>query len=90
MNKSWIEFMSRSGYVAPVKNSASYVTDPMLKQVAKRFEEAGHVQVYYDQFLPPAMGEKHKDFVQALFGLQKTSAEVASDHEKAILEELKK
>lgn len=90
MNKSWIEFMVRSGYVPPVKNSASYVTDPMLKQVAQRFEEAGHVQVYYDQFLPPAMGEKHKDLVQALFGLQKTSAEVAAEHEKAILEELKK
>jgi len=36
------------------------------------------------------MGEKHKDLVQALFGLTITPEEMAKGHEKAILEELKK
>jgi raffinose/stachyose/melibiose transport system substrate-binding protein len=90
MNQSYIEFISQNGYIPPVKNASSYVDDPMMKKMAETFEKAGHVQVYYDQFLPPAMGEKHKDLVQALFGLKMTPEEVAKAHEEAILEELNK
>ena len=90
MNQSYIEFISQNGYIPPVKNSSSYVDDPMMKKMAETFENAGHVQVYYDQFLPPAMGEKHKDLVQSLFGLKITPEEVAKAHEEAILEELNK
>jgi hypothetical protein len=36
------------------------------------------------------MGEKHKDLVQALFGLEMTPQQVADAHEKAIQEELGK
>ena len=91
MSPSYIEFLvDKAGYVPPVKNSASYVKDPLMKKIAQTFEAAGHVQVYYDQFMSPAMGEKHKDLVQALFGLTITPEEMAKGHEKAILEELKK
>jgi raffinose/stachyose/melibiose transport system substrate-binding protein len=91
MSKSYIEFLvDKAGYVPPVKNAASYVKDPMMKKIAQTFEAAGHVQVYYDQFMSPAMGEKHKDLVQALFGLTITPEEMAKGHETAILEELKK
>ena len=90
MDQSYIEFMAKAGYVPPVRNASSYVTNPIMKKVAEAFEAAGHVQVYYDQFLPPAMGEIHKDLVQALFGLKITPEEAAKEHEKAILEELKK
>jgi raffinose/stachyose/melibiose transport system substrate-binding protein len=91
MSQSYIEFLvEKGGYVPPVKNATSYVSDPMMKKIAETFEAAGHVQVYYDQFMSPAMGEKHKDLVQSLFGLKITPEEMAKGHEEAILEELKK
>jgi len=90
MNESWIQALVKNGLVPPVKNGAELITDPVLKKVAESFQAAGHVQVYYDQFLPPAMGEKHKDLVQALFGLTMTPEEVAKAHEAAMQEELNK
>ncbi|GAK49701.1 carbohydrate ABC transporter substrate-binding protein, CUT1 family [Candidatus Moduliflexus flocculans] len=90
MNESWIQALVKNGLVPPVKNGADLISDPVLKKVAESFQAAGHVQVYYDQFLPPAMGEKHKDLVQALFGLTMTPEEVAKAHEAAMQEELKK
>jgi raffinose/stachyose/melibiose transport system substrate-binding protein len=90
MNEDWVRFLGQNGYVPPVKEGAKYVSDPLLQKIATSFGNAGHVQVYYDQFLPPAMGEKHKDLVQALFALEMTPQQVADAHEKAIQEELAK
>ena len=88
MDQSYIEFFAKNIGAPPVKNSASYVSDPLIKKIAESFEAAGHVQVYYDQFMSPAMGETHKDLVQSLFGLKITPEEMAKGHEEAILEEL--
>ncbi len=89
MDESWIQFLaSEVGYVPPVKGSAKYLSDPLLQKIAEKFGEAGHVQLYYDQFLSPALGEKHKDLVQALFGLAKTPEQVAREHEEAVLKEM--
>jgi raffinose/stachyose/melibiose transport system substrate-binding protein len=91
MDQSYIEFLAdNAGYVPPVKDAASYVSGRLMKKIAESFEAAGHVQVYYDQFLPPAMGEKHKDLVQALFGLQIAPEEVAEAHQEALMEEVNK
>jgi raffinose/stachyose/melibiose transport system substrate-binding protein len=90
MSKSFVDSLAGAGYVPPVKGASTYTKDPLMKKVALAFEAAGHVQVYYDQFLPPAMGELHKDLVQSLFGLSMTPQEVARRHEQAIIEEMKK
>ncbi len=90
MNDTWIQAMADNGLVPPVKGASDIVTDPMLKKIAASFEAAGGVQVYYDQFMPPAMGEVHKNTTQALFGLEMSPEEVANAHEKAIQEELNK
>ncbi len=91
MNQSYIEFLGAGGgYVPPVKNAASYVSDPFLKKVAQTFEQAKHVQLYYDQFLSPEMAQVHLDAVQALFGLSMTPKDAAAKHEEALLKELKK
>ena len=79
-----------NGYVPPIKGASELIADPVLKKIAKTFENAGHVQVYYDQFLPPTVGEKHKDIVQALFGLTMTPEEAAKAHEDALQAELNK
>jgi raffinose/stachyose/melibiose transport system substrate-binding protein len=89
MSPSYVQQLAGAGYVPPVKGASTYVTDPLMKKVAVAFEGAGHVQLYYDQFLSPAMGELHKDLVQALFGLSMTPQEVGRRHEQAVLDELK-
>ena len=77
--------MANNGYIPPVINSSSYITDPLMKKVAKSFEDAKHVQLYYDQFMGPALAEKHKDLVQALFGLKITPEQAAKGHQKALV-----
>ncbi len=89
MSPEYAKSLVGTGNVPPVKGASKMVTDPLMKKVALAFEAAGHVQVYYDQFLSPAMGELHKDQVQALFGLEATPKEVAAKHEQAIKAEKK-
>ena len=90
MNEAWVESMLAQGLVPPVKGAADMITDPLPKKIAESFEAAKGVQVYYDQFMPPAMGEVHKNTVQALFGLEMSPEEVAKAHEEAIQAELNK
>lgn len=71
----------------PIKNLK--VEDPFLKEVAKLVGEAKSVQLWWDQELPPKMGELHKDTSQALFGLSKTPEQVAEEFEAAAKTELK-
>ncbi len=89
MSPEYIKSLVDSGYVPPIKGASKFVSDPIMKKIALAFEAAGHVQVYYDQFLSPAMGELHKDQVQALFGLEATPKDVAAKHEQAIKAEKK-
>jgi len=83
----WIRKSVESGLVPPVKHAASYVVDnPLLAKIADLFAKANHVQVYYDQYLPPELGEKHKDITQQIFGLDITPEESAKAQEKAVVE----
>jgi raffinose/stachyose/melibiose transport system substrate-binding protein len=84
MNDEWVQFMLANGRTPPVKGVSGMISDPMLKKNAKAFEDAAHVQVYWDQFLPPSVGEMHKDLVQSLFGLSITPAEMGKKQEQAI------
>ena len=90
MNEAWIQSMVEQGLVPPVKGATERISDPMQKKIAESFEAAGGVQVYYDQFMPPAMGEVHKNTVQALFGLEMSPEDVSKAHEEAIQAELSK
>jgi ABC-type glycerol-3-phosphate transport system substrate-binding protein len=88
MNDKWIQGLVDSGRIPPAIGASAMVSDPISKKIALTFEEAGHVQVYYDQFLSPTMGEAHKDIVQSLFGLEITPADAASQHESGIQKEI--
>ncbi|MDN7183044.1 extracellular solute-binding protein [Caballeronia sp. SEWSISQ10-4 2] len=65
--------------IPPVKNLE--VSDPMLKRFLKTVADAPAVQLWYDQELPPALGELHKNTTQALFGLTTTPQEAAQQME---------
>ncbi len=53
------------------------IDDPMAADLMAYLENAGYMQLYYDQFLPPELGELHKDTTQAIFGGTMTPLEAA-------------
>jgi len=69
----------KAGLIPPVKGFMT--DDPVLKQVISIVENAKNVQLWYDQYLPPDLGEIHKDTSQALFGLTMTPEEAAKQME---------
>jgi raffinose/stachyose/melibiose transport system substrate-binding protein len=77
-----------AGRIPPLKGVK--VSDPNLQAVLSRVEKAPAVQLWYDQYLPPELGEMHKDTSQALFGLTKTPEQVNKDMEDAAKKYFKK
>ena len=51
------------------------IVDQCMSQIWKDFSAAPFVQLWYDQYLPPAVGERHKDLCQDIFGLTMTPLE---------------
>jgi raffinose/stachyose/melibiose transport system substrate-binding protein len=72
-----------------VKGSESTVADPNMLLVQKDFAAAKYFQLYYDQYLPPAMGSALNDAVQGLFAGTSTSQQVAQSIEDAAKKSLK-
>ncbi|MGF6470838.1 raffinose/stachyose/melibiose transport system substrate-binding protein [Paraburkholderia youngii] len=65
----------------PVNNVK--IDDPFTQRLQKLLAAAPSVQLWYDQALPPALGEMHKDTTQALFGLSLTPEAAAQQMEAA-------
>lgn len=55
--------------------------DEFTKRLYDVAENASHIQMPYDQTLPPELGELHKDTTQAIFGLEITPEEAAEQME---------
>lgn len=55
-----------TGFVPTVREAEDAVTDPLLLQVMEVRNNAGYYQLYYDQFLPPAVAQAVLDGVEAL------------------------
>ncbi|WP_242965222.1 extracellular solute-binding protein [Petroclostridium xylanilyticum] len=68
------------GKIPPIKGFKP--ENPLLQRVMGMLEKAPSVQLWYDQYLPPELGELHKDTCQALFGLSMTPEEVAKKMEE--------
>src|SRR5262249_38648141 len=54
--------------VPTVKGADASITDPILKQIVDMRNNAPYFQLYYDQFLPPAVGGAVVDAVATIFG----------------------
>lgn len=67
--------------IPPLKDVT--VSDPMMKRVQALIAQAPSVQLWYDQELPPRLGERHKDLAQALFGLSVTPEAAAEQMQEA-------
>jgi raffinose/stachyose/melibiose transport system substrate-binding protein len=81
-----VDLRVADGRIPPVRGVAEKLTDPVLQEVIGMVEEAASVQLWYDQYLPPELGEAHKDAMQALFGLDITAEEAAAQQEAAVAE----
>ncbi|GHO76822.1 ABC transporter substrate-binding protein [Ktedonobacter sp. SOSP1-85] len=53
--------------VPPMKTAESVVTDPLRKQIDDMAAAAPYFQLYYDQYLPPAVGQVLLDQTQGLY-----------------------
>lgn len=51
------------------------IEDQCMAQIWTDFSAAPAVQLWYDQYLPPEVGERHKDLCQDIFGLTMTPLE---------------
>lgn len=60
------------------------IEDPNMRIVADVFFQASNVQLWYDQYLPAAVTEVHKDTMTELFGLEKTPQEVGEEMDAAM------
>ncbi len=69
------------GQIPPVKGFTT--DDPAMQKMIDLIDNAASVQLWYDQYLPPELGEVHKDTMQALFGLELTPEEAAKAQEDA-------
>jgi raffinose/stachyose/melibiose transport system substrate-binding protein len=78
-----VEIRIADGTIPPVVGVAEKLEDPVLQELAGMIENAASVQLWYDQYLPPELGETHKDLMQALFGLEVTPEEAAERQEAA-------
>lgn len=84
-SENYFTELAKQGFVPPVRNAMDYLTDPIAKKVARAFDDANHVQIYYDQIMPPTMAEAHKLLVHQLFELSLTPTQVAESHEDLIV-----
>ncbi len=82
--------LAKQGLVPPIINAEDYLSDPISKKVAQVYNKAKHIQIYYDQVMPPTMAEAHKLLIQQLFELHLTPEQVAQSHEDLMQLEVKK
>ena len=73
-----IDALETVGFGPPTTAGAqSAITDPVQQQILEARNAAAYFQLYYDQFLPPAVGGTVNDAVEQIF------AGVASPEEAA-------
>jgi raffinose/stachyose/melibiose transport system substrate-binding protein len=84
------KMLTKQGVAAPpvVKGAESELSDPLLQEVMKHAAAAKYFQLYYDQFLPPAVGEAVNDKTQELFAGTASPEDVAKGIEEVAAAEM--
>lgn len=68
-----VEKRIEAGRLPPTKNT--HAEEPLNVEVLELLNKAPSIQLWYDQYLPSAAAEVHKDSLQALFGFDITPEE---------------
>jgi raffinose/stachyose/melibiose transport system substrate-binding protein len=82
-----VKGFSAGGGVPPTQTATAAV--PMNEEVLRYLKASTSTQLWYDQYLPSAMAEVHKDSLQSLVGLTITSAQYNQAMEEAAQKYLK-
>lgn len=84
----YIKNTVNAGRIMPVKNVQDLIGDDqsLEKQIMEKVGEASDTQLWYDQYLPPAVSQTHLDTCQELFGLTITPEEAAAEFQKSMQE----
>lgn len=64
-----------AGTIPSINGMGDTIQDPCMQQIWANFSSASNVQLWYDQYLPPAVSEAHQSTCQEIFGLTKTPKE---------------
>jgi raffinose/stachyose/melibiose transport system substrate-binding protein len=75
--------------VPVVKGAEDALTDPLLQIVQQNAAKAPYFQLYYDQYMPPAVGSVINDSVQGVFAETLTPEQAAQQVEESASQELK-
>jgi raffinose/stachyose/melibiose transport system substrate-binding protein len=81
-----VEQMVKAVKIPPVQGVDSKITDPVVKAILASANNASAVQLWYDQYLPPAVGQTHLDTCQELFGLTMTPQQAAGKFQAAMVQ----
>ncbi len=82
--------MAKASIAVPpvVKGAEAGLSDPLIQEVQRRAAQANYYQLYYDQYLPPAVGQAVNDATQELFAGTASPEGVASKIEESAAYEL--
>lgn len=83
-----IDFEVENGKIPPIVGIEDKLTDSVTKEVVEAANNASEIQLWYDQYLPPAVATAHLDGLQEVFGLTKTPQEAQEAMQKAMDEYL--
>ncbi len=83
-----VEFEVENGKIPPIQGVEDMLTDSITKEVVEAANNASEIQLWYDQYLPPAVATAHLDGLQEVFGLTKTPMEAQEAMQKAMDEYL--
>lgn len=84
-----VDFMVESGKIPPIKGVEDKLTDPITKQIIDAANSASSTQLWYDQYLPPAVAQVHLDTCQELFGRTMSSEDAAKKFQEAMQQYIK-
>ncbi|MEY8351750.1 extracellular solute-binding protein [Lachnospiraceae bacterium 54-53] len=73
-----------TGAVPPFKGVQDKITDPCVAKIMNAAADASSIQLWYDQYLPPAVATAHLDGSQEVFGLTKSPEEAAKMMQEAM------
>jgi raffinose/stachyose/melibiose transport system substrate-binding protein len=89
MNMDHQKDFAAKGYIVPTVIGAEVaLKDPLLQEIQQMVGKAEYLQLYYDQFLPPAVGATVNDAVQTLFAGTGSPEDVANAIEESASEEM--
>jgi len=80
--------VAAGGFIPALVGYDQQIQDPITRQMAKMLAETPYVQLYYDQFLPPALSQAHLDTTQQLINLSISPEDAAQKMEAAASSEL--